>query len=145
MLSHLYLRNGTVYVPTVVRLETGAYQDIDPVAVVAITNSEGLKRALSDAIGTKNAVVPSPPKDKWPPPVLLKYAGVKTWSVFTRGASLWSIEKSDEYCLIIGYRTHPNGYWVRDPDQKTEFQPGTSIDVVTNRMIAILQHSARKS
>ena len=144
MLSHFYLRNGTVYIPTVVRLETGAYQDIDPVAVVAVVNSEGLQHALSDAINRKNMVVPPPQKDNWPPPVLLKYAGVKTWSAFMRGASVWSIEKIEENYQITGYRTHPKGYWAPDLAQKIDFSPESSLDTVVDRMIAILQEAARK-
>ena len=78
MLFHAYLRNAVVYVPTVVKLQTGAYMDVDPVAVVPVTNTDGLRHALLDAIARKNAIVPPPPKDDWPPPVLLKYAGVKS-------------------------------------------------------------------
>jgi hypothetical protein len=144
MLSHFYLKNSTVYVPTVVRLETGAYQDIDPVTVVAVANSEGLQRALSGALARNNMVVPPPPKGKWPPPVLLKYAGMKTWSAFARGASVWSIEKTEEKYRIIGYRTHPKSYWAEDPAQAFDFLPGTSINIVIDRMIAILQEAATR-
>jgi hypothetical protein len=69
-------------VPTVVKLQTGAYMDVDPVAVVPVANTDGIRHALLDAIARENAIVPPPPKDDWPPPVLLKYAGVKTWSAF---------------------------------------------------------------
>ena len=144
MLSHFYLRNGTVYIPTVVRLETGAYQDIDPVAVVAVVNSERLQHALSDAITRENMIVPPPPKDNWPPPVLLKYAGAKTWSAFARGTLTWNIEETDGTYRIIGHRVHPDGYWVRDPDQTTNVSPGTALDDVIGRIITILQEAARR-
>jgi hypothetical protein len=143
MLFHSYMRNGVAYVPTVVKLQTGAYLDIDPVAVVPVANTEGLRRAFLDAIARKNAIVPPPPKDHWPPPVLLKYAGVKTWSAFARDASVWSIEETDGDYLIAGYRTHRQGYWEEDPDQKIEFPPGSTVDQVIDRMIAILQDAAR--
>jgi hypothetical protein len=144
MLFHSYLRNGIVYVPTVVQLSTGAYMDVDPVAVAPATNFEGLRHAFLEAIGKKNAIVPPPPKDKWPPPVLLKYARAKTWSAFARGASLWSIDEADGNYEIFGYRTHPKGYWVPDPAQKTIFPPGSTVDEVVIGMIAILQDAARK-
>jgi hypothetical protein len=143
MLFSSYLKNGVVYVPTVVKLQTGAYVDVEPVAVTTVADTEGLRRAFLDAIARKNAVVPPPPKDKWPPPVLLKYAGVKTWPAFARGASSWSIEEEDGICRIVGYRTHPKGYWEEDPDQKIEFPPDTTVDTVIARMIAILQDAAR--
>jgi hypothetical protein len=144
MLLHAYLRNQIVYVPTVVQLQTGAYRDIEPVAVLAVANADGLRRAFLDASAGKNAVVPPPPKDKWPPPVLPKYAGVKTWRAFTRGAAVWSIEETAGIYQIVGYRMHPKGYWQEDPEQKTIFPTGTKVQEVIGRMIAILQDAARK-
>lgn len=64
MLFSSYLRNGVVYVPTVVKLQTGAYVDVEPVAVTAVGDTEGLRRTFLDAIARKNAVVPPPPKTK---------------------------------------------------------------------------------
>jgi hypothetical protein len=142
MLYSCYLKNGVVYVPTVVQLKTGAYTDVEPVAVLPITNTDGLRRAFLDAIAKKNVIV-SAPKGKWPAPVLLKYAGVKTWPAFVRGASSWSIEEEDGIYRIVGYRTHPKAYWEEDPDQKIEFPPDTTVDTVIARMIAILQDAAR--
>lgn len=143
MLFHSYLRRGAVYVPTVVKLKTGAYMDIEPVAVVAVANTDALHRAFLDTIARQNAVVPHPPKDEWPPPVLLKYAGVKTWSAFARGASAWSINEKDGTYQIVGYRTHTKGYWVEDRDHKIEIPRKSKIDDVIGRMIAILQDAAR--
>jgi hypothetical protein len=145
MLFHSYLRRGAVYVPTVVKLKTGAYMDIEPVAVVAVANTEALHRAFLDTTARQNAVVPHPPKDDWPPPVLLKYAGVKTWSAFSRGTSVWSINEKDGAYQIIGYRTHAKGYWAEDTDQIMDFPPGTTIDDVIERMIAILQDAALRA
>ncbi len=142
MLFHGYLKRGIVYVPTIAQLQTGAYVDVEPVAVVPVANTDGLRRAFFDAIGRENAVVPNPPKDKWPPPVLLKYAVAKTWSAFARDASLWSIKESNGSYRIVGYRTHPKGYWEQDPEQVTKFPPGSTVGDVINRMIAILQSAA---
>jgi len=137
MLFSSYLKNGVVYVPTVVKLQTGAYVGVEPVAVTSVADTVGLRRAFLDAIARKNAVVP-------PPPVLLKYAGVKTWSAFARGATTWSIDETDGNYQIIGYRDHPDGYWAPDPKQKIDFPPGSTVEVVIDRMIAILQDAARQ-
>jgi hypothetical protein len=142
MLFHAYLRRGIVYVPTVAKRDTAVYTDTEPVAVVPVANSEALRRALLDAIARKNATIPVP-KGKWPAPVLLKYAGVKSWSAFARDASLWSIEDDSGKYLIVGYRTHPKGYWEQDTDQKTVFPPGSTVDDVVASMIAFLQDAAR--
>jgi hypothetical protein len=145
MLFHAYMRKGIVYVPTVVELQTGAYMDVEPVAVAPVADMEVLRRAFSDAIERKNAVVPNPPKDNWPRPILPKYARVKTWSAFFRSASLWSIKESNGDYQIVGYRRHDKGYWEQDPEQKTSIPSGSTLDEVINRMIAILQEEARES
>ena len=144
MLYNCFLKSGIVYVPTVVQLQTGVYSDVEPVAVVSAANAQGLRRAFLEAIERGNAVVPNPPKDNWPPPVLPKYTGVKTWRAFKRGAAIWSIEEKDENYQIVGYRTHREGYWQEDPDRKTDFPPGSKVEEVIDRMIAILQDAARK-
>jgi hypothetical protein len=145
MTFNAYLRNGIVYVPTVVQLlKGGAYMDVEPVAVEPIANSEGLRRAFSETIARKNVFVPNPPKNKWPQPILLKYSGAKTGSAFARDASMWSIDEENGVFAIIAYREHPDGYWAPDKNRKTEFSPGTAVGVVINRMIAILQEAARK-
>lgn len=145
MLFHIYIRRGIVYVPTVAQREGGPYTNIEPVAVVPVSNVDGLRRALAEAIARGNITVPVP-KGKWPAPVVLKYAGVKTWSAFARDAVPWSIEEEDGQYQIIGYRTHANGYWVRDHEQKIKFPQGTPIETVPvlDRMIAILQGATRQ-
>jgi hypothetical protein len=143
MLYNCFLRNGVVYVPAVAKLESGVYTDVEPVAVVPAANTEGLRRAFLDAIGRGNIIVPNPPKDNWPPPILLKYAGVKTWSAFMRGASTWSIRERNGRYQIVGHRTHRKGYWEEDADQKIEFPADSPVGGVIDRMIAILQDAAR--
>ena len=144
MLYNCYLRSGIVYVPTVAKMELGVYSDEEPVAVVPLANTEGLRRAFLDAIGRGNKIIPIPPKNNWPPPVLLKYAGVKTWSAFMRGASTWNIKEVSGHYEISGHRIHRKGYWEQDPDQKIEFPPGTEIDEVIERMIALVQAAGRR-
>jgi hypothetical protein len=39
MLFNSYLRNSVVYVPTVVKLQTGAYVDVEPVAVMSVADT----------------------------------------------------------------------------------------------------------
>ncbi|MFZ1922158.1 MAG: hypothetical protein WAU57_11060 [Xanthobacteraceae bacterium] len=39
-------------------------------------------------------------------------------------------------------REHPRGYWEPDRDRFIEFQAGTAVDEVIDRMIAVLQDAA---
>jgi hypothetical protein len=141
MLYNCYLRKGTVYIPTIGK-RGGAYTDIEPVGVVPAANTDGLRRALLEAIGRGNVAIPLL-KGKHPPPVVQKYAGVNSWSAFARNASSWTIKDKSGSYQIVGYRTHSEGYWVEDPNQKVEFPPGITIDAVIDRMIVILQEAAR--
>jgi len=144
MLYNCFLKDGIIYIPTVVKMQSGVYSDEEPVAVLPVVNTEGLRRALLDAVSRKNPIVPNPPKDNWPPPVLLKYSGAKTWPAFARGASQWSIKEDGGIYQIVGYRIHPDGYWVEDPSQQSGFPGGTSVHTVIDRMTAILQEAAKK-
>jgi hypothetical protein len=144
MLFHAYLKNGIVYVPTVAVREGGpVYTDVEPVGVVAVSDTEALRRALLDAIARGNVTLPRP-TGAWPAPVLVKHAGVRTWSEFARNTSLWSIEEENGIYQIVGYRRRPGGSWEQDAQQKTPFSPGATIDLVVDRMIAVLQSAAQK-
>ena len=63
MLVHCYLRRNVVYVPTVARLKTGAYREIEPVVVLSAADTDGLRRAIGDAIKRGNEIIPNPPKN----------------------------------------------------------------------------------
>lgn len=144
MLYHCIFKNDIVYLPTVAKVEAGYYMDIEPVAVVPVSNTESLRRAFSDTMSRGNKVIPTPTRANHPPPVLLKYAGAKTWAALQRGALTWDIKEKDGNYQIVGHRTHPKGYWEEDPDQRIDFSPETSVDAVIYRMIAILEDAARR-
>ncbi len=144
MYSHFYLRNGTVYVPTMGIMEKGFYRGIEPVAVVSVMNTDALHDALAATIARGNPVVPKLRRREWPPPVVLKYAGVKSWSAFERGMMLWSIEERDGVWKVVGTRKGSDGAMVDDPEQTVSFPPGAPVQDVVNRMIAILQEFAQK-
>ena len=143
MLYKIYLKKGIVYLPTTVNQGTARYRIVDPVTVVPVADAEALRRALQHTIPKQNPFVVPSVEDARKPPVLLKYTGDKSWSAFMRGTSPWSIYEKDGKYQIEGYRIHRKGYWERDPDQTTEFPPGTALDDVIDRLIAILQDAAR--
>ncbi|HEX5229572.1 MAG TPA: hypothetical protein VFW44_17795, partial [Bryobacteraceae bacterium] len=77
------------------------------------------------------------------PPVLLKYAGVKSWSTFERDMLLWDI-KEDAGCFRIESNSkRPNGMWLEDSEQTIKFAPETSVDIIIDRVIVILQDATR--
>jgi hypothetical protein len=125
-------------------VEKGFYRGVEPVALVSVTNTESLRQALSATIARGNPTVPRLRRSEYPPPVLLKYAGVKTWSAFDRDASLWTISEAGGHFVIIPYKKRPTGESVQDQNNKIEFPPGSSADVVIERIISMLQQTAQK-
>jgi hypothetical protein len=144
MRLNLYLRNRKVFVPTMGAVHKRLYRDIEPVAVADVSDADGIRQALHATVARGNPPTPYYPRGSYPQPVVVKCAGVKTWSAFARGTSTWSIRGDDEKYKIIGYYMHTDG-WAEDPEQKVEFPPGSSIDIVIDRMIVILQEAAEKT
>ena len=146
MLFTCYLRDGIVYVPTVARRKSEPiYTNIEPVAVIPVSGLEDVRRALLETIARKNVVIPDrDPKALRAPPLLPKYAGVRSLSAFYRNASTWSISEDDGVYKILNYRKHSKGYWQEDPAQEIQFPVGTTVDDVVDRMISILQEAAQK-
>jgi hypothetical protein len=141
---HVYLRKGAVIVPTSGKVDRGPYRDIEPVDLAPVSDAAAIRRALQAAIARGNPPTPRYPSGSYPQPVVVKYAGVKSWGAFARDASPpWSIKERDGLYQIIGKRKHPDG-WVDDPKQKIDFPPGSTVDEVIDRMIAILQDAARQ-
>lgn len=144
MNCHISLRNGIVYLPTMGKMGKGFYRGVEPVAVVPAKNTEALREALKATIARGNPAVSQPQRRQdWPPPVILKYARVNSWSEYERGRQVWDINESESIFQIAGNIRGPNG-WVEDRKQTINFPPGTSVDSVIDRMIAILQEAAGK-
>jgi hypothetical protein len=146
MLYTCYLRDGIVYVPTMARRKSEPiYTTIEPVSVVPVSSPEDVRSALLKTIARKNVFIPNPdPKALRAPPLILKYAGVKSWSAFFRSASMWGIREDDGVYKILNYRKHPKGHYQQDLAQEIQFPIGTTVDDVVDRMIAILQEAARQ-
>jgi hypothetical protein len=144
MLITCYLRKGVVYVPTMGRRASGPiYTDIEPIAVVPLDDSIAVRQALRESLNRGNPIIPDrDPQARPAPPVILKYVGVRSWSAFFRSAWTWSIRGDDGLFKIIGYRKHPKGYWEQDIENEIKFPSGTTVDVVIDRMLTILQETA---
>lgn len=126
-------------------MDVGFYRGIEPAEVVPASNAEALRKALQATIARGNPDVAMLQRSEWKPPVVLKYAGVKTWSAFERGMRTWSIENKDGNYQIAEQKKQPDGMWKDDPDRRITFPPGAPIDDVVQRMISILQNAAASS
>ncbi|SNB54822.1 hypothetical protein SAMN05414138_1037 [Rhodoplanes sp. JGI PP 4-B12] len=144
MLITCTLKDGIVYVPTIVKTEAGFYMRREPVAVVPAANTDALWRAFQDVMAKGNEIVPTPKRDAYPPPVLPKYAGAKNWSAFMKGAFEWAINEDNGNYEVVPYHKDPEGSqaWVADKERKTQFPVGTARNEVIEQMIKIIQTTA---
>jgi hypothetical protein len=142
-ISHLYLRNGVVYIPTVARTEAGYFMDIDPVEVVSAADGDALRHAIKEAINKRNPTVPTPTRAAFPKPVVLKYAKVKSWSAFEKGTLPWTIEEKDGRYNIKPGRKRPDRGWEDDPERVESLPPGITLEAVADRVAYLMVLTAQ--
>lgn len=138
----VYLRKGILYLPTMGKMDEGFYRGVEPVSVVPIGSTTEVREALNTMISRGNPIVPMLRRSEIPPPVLLKYAGVKRWSEFEHGMKFWIIDEKGGCFRIAGQRKHEDGGWRDDPEQITSLPPGTEVGETIDRFVAILRNAA---
>src|SRR5215472_17302051 len=95
-----YLRKGVAYIPTTARTEAGYGLAIGPVDVAPVLTAGDLHQALLKAIERGNPVVRTPTRQNFPPPVMQRYCGMKSFSAFERTAALWAISTRNDSWAI---------------------------------------------
>ena len=138
-----YLRKRVVYLPVLAKEKRGGHRTIDPVAVAPVSDEDALRRAFHETIAQGNPVVTTALQPNYPEFVVLKHAGVKDYTTFTRGTLTWIIEKKSGEYRIIGQR-RLRGAWVDDPDQTIALPQGAGVDDLIERMIGILQAATKQ-
>ena len=125
-LGSCYLRDYVVYVPTLARrAREPVYTHIEPVGVCIDREHGGRSSHFVGDDCQKNPTIPDPDqKARDAPSIILKYAGVRSWSAFYRNASTWSIREDDGVYKMIGYRKHSKGSWLQDLEQQIQFPVG---------------------
>src|ERR1700693_2456187 len=100
-LCHLYIRNGTAYVPTAAKTEAGYSLDIEPVEVTPISDEEDFLGAIRRTIDRGHPMVPTPTRATgFPKPVVLRYAKVRSFADFEKDASYWQLHKDGDLFRI---------------------------------------------
>jgi len=80
------------------------------------------REALAATITRGNPIVPKLRRWEWPSPVILKYAGVRTWSAFQRGMPAWETERKDGTFRMAGNTKRPNGMWLGTRNKQSPFR-----------------------
>jgi hypothetical protein len=132
MLWHIYLRKGTVFIPTVARTDAGFYMDIDPVEIVESGNRSRIVDAIKSSIVKGNPIVETPTRAAFPKPVVLKYTNVKSWGTFEKNAFCWTIKKNGTVLEL--HSPHMDSFrgWDADPAKIETFKGESAIDEMAN-------------
>ncbi|TXI44939.1 MAG: hypothetical protein E6Q50_17230 [Lysobacter sp.] len=107
-------------------------------AVADAANTELVVRAVVTALERGNPKVKTPARDAFPPPVVLPYAGVKSWKTFEKGAQTWAVDLETKHIVIRPQRTHEDGGWVDDEDKLEYFPPDTPLEKVAQRVAQLV-------
>jgi len=134
-----YLRRGTVYVPTMAQTEAGFWLGIEPVVVEKVADADALKGVLLRAITQGNPIVPTPTREHFPPDVMRRYCGMKSFSAFERTAQLWSIShKADSYVICPWRRSaRYRGAWEEDHKRETIVPAAMGLEEIARRAASI--------
>src|SRR5215471_14446307 len=90
-----YTHQGMVYVPTFARTDAGFYMHIEPIEVVSTSDTKSFAEALKRSISRGNPVVCTPLRHEYKKPEVLKHAKVKSWSLFEKESSSWSVSETN--------------------------------------------------
>lgn len=143
LLSFAVLRD-TVYMPTVVETEAGFYQTVEPVAVVKLSDSQGLGNVLKSMLLKGNPIVPTPkPAGRATSPIL-KYAPIKALSKFDKEASYWRINEKGGIYEFGPLKKRTDRGWEEDPERMRKMPPDSTVDDVVNQVVKSVQTSSKQ-
>jgi hypothetical protein len=97
--------------PTLARTRAGFYLEGEPVEVLSAPTADALAAALGRARERGNPTVPTPARDRFPPPVVHRHAGIPTEREFERQARHWALEWGpDDVALVPAARAADGGF-----------------------------------
>jgi hypothetical protein len=134
-----YLRRGTVYVPTMAQTEAGYWLGVEPVVVEKVADADALKGVLLRAMNRGNPIVPTPTREHFPPDVMRRHCGMKSFSAFERTAQRWSIsQRGDSYVICPWSRSaRYRGAWEEDHERKTIVPAAMTFEEIARRVASI--------
>ena len=149
MTVSLLLHNGVVHIPTSYHVERNRFFfETAPLESVPVEQTERLRQAILTAMGRGNPLMSlndfkSLSGSRNPP--MLVATGARSWHALDRQMrGSWSIkERSGTYEIRVDEPMQPRG-WHEDETKRVEFPPGTPVQEVITRLIAMIQECARQ-
>ena len=139
---HCWTHEGIVFIPTVVWIKGGGSIDIDPVAVVSISDRPELTDALDRALIRPIAIMPPLPRDDARPNPVFKYTRAKSWGAFERKETPWSISKHEGVYTIVAWRKARGEGHLYDENRCQKLPTDASPKEAVRRLIEILEGQA---
>src|SRR5688572_26355101 len=90
--ASIYHVGDRFLVPTLARTRAGFYLEGEPVEVLSAPTADDLAAALWRAKERGNRTVPTPSRNRFPPPVVHRHAGPATDRELERQARHWALE-----------------------------------------------------
>jgi hypothetical protein len=142
MLLNFAVLGDTVYVPTVAKTEAGFYQTIEPVAVVKLSDAQGLINVLKAMLLKGNPIIPTPkPVGRATSPIL-KYAPIKSLSKFDKEAAYWQISEKEGIYEFGPLKKRTDRGWEEDSKKIRKVPPDRTLDDVVNQVVKLVQASS---
>jgi hypothetical protein len=141
------LHKGVVHIPTSCRVGAGGFfYENNPVESVPVEQTERLRQAIMITIDRGNppisrAEVNAFSNSKNPP--MLVATGTRSWDALDRQITgSWSItDRTGVYQIRVDQPMEPGG-WHEDKTKRVQFPPGTPVEEVITRLIAMIQERA---
>jgi hypothetical protein len=144
----LRLYQGVVYIPTGHRVERdGFYVEKSPVDCAPVAQSEKLRECILAALARGNPPISrdearatlSDSKNS----AILRATHARSWDALDRQTTgLWSlVEKNGLYEIRVDQPMETRG-WHEDETKRVRFPPGTAVESVVDRLVAMIQECA---
>jgi hypothetical protein len=119
---NLYIAGEKLIVPTSAKAEAGFGIEVEPVFVALLADAACCSDAIAQTLERGNPSVPTPNWKTAPSPVVLRHAGVKSWSAFLRKARGWVVKKQPGSFLVAPLRkVHLGGRaWLQEDREHGE-------------------------
>lgn len=148
MTVSLLLYKGVAHIPTSYAIEKGFYFEHTPLQSVPVEQTDRLHQAILTTIERGN---PPISRDKVRAlsgsknPPMLAATGARSWYALDRQMNgSWSIvEKDGLYQIRVNQPMDSHG-WHEDEAKRVQFPPGTPVEDVITRLIAMIQECARQ-
>jgi len=105
-------KTGAILIPHRVKTEDGFWLSVEPVETAHANDTISVVNAVRTIAGLGVRIVPTPARDAFPKPILLKYAGSKSWSAFHRTHELIALEENanGQLTIVPWQRAHGRSY-----------------------------------